>query len=84
MSVPSHILRITNKGHNMKTIITVSAIAVVLTIAFIISFNWANGIDYFPIDQSMMPIAITWMIGVFAFASLGGIVGAISEYRDAN
>ncbi len=68
----------------MKNIILVSVATLILTIAFIISFNWANGIDYSPIDQSMMPIAITWLIGVFAFSGLGGIFGAIWEYKEAN
>ncbi len=66
----------------MKLIITMASITALLIVAFIISFNWANGIDYSPIDQSMAPIAITWLIGVFAFASLGGIFGAIWEYNE--
>jgi hypothetical protein len=66
----------------MKNLIVITVITVALTIAFIISFNWANGIDYSPIDQSMAPIAITWLIGVVAFASLGGIIGAIYDYSD--
>ena len=65
----------------MKNIIIISAITVILAIAFTVSFNWANGIDYSPIDQSMMPIAITWLIGI---SSLGGIFGAIWEYKEAN
>lgn len=68
----------------MKTIITTVVIAVVLTIAFFISLDWAMGIDYTPIHQSMMPIAITWLVGILAFSSLGGIVGAIWEYKEAN
>ena len=68
----------------MKLIISISIITALLVTAFVISFNWANAIDYTPIHQSMMPIAITWLIGVFAFASLGGIFGAISEYKDNN
>ncbi len=68
----------------MKNIILISVATLILVIAFAISFNWANGIDYSPIDQSMAPVAITWLIGVFAFASLGGIFGAISEYKDNN
>jgi hypothetical protein len=66
----------------MKNLIVITVITVALTIAFIISFNWANGIDYSPIEQSMAPIAITWLIGVVAFASLGGIIGAIYDYKD--
>ena len=68
----------------MKNIIIISVITVILAIAFTVSFNWANGIDYSPIDQSMMPIAITWLIGVFGISSLGGIFGAIWEYKEAN
>ena len=66
----------------MKNIILISSASLILIVAFIISFNWANGIDYSPIDQSMAPLAITWLIGVFAFASLGGIFGAIWEYNE--
>lgn len=68
----------------MKNIILISVATLILAIAFVISFNWANGIDYSPIDQSMAPIAITWLIGVFAFSSLGGIFGAIWEYNEEN
>ena len=68
----------------MKNIILISIATVILAIAFIISFNWANSLDYSPIHASMAPIAITWLIGVFGIASLGGIFGAISEYKDVN
>ena len=63
----------------MKLIITMASITTLLVVAFFISFNWANGIDYTPIHQSMMPIAITWLIGVFAFASLGGFIASFFE-----
>lgn len=68
----------------MKNIILISVATLILAIAFVISFNWANGLDYSPIDQSMAPIAITWLIGVFGISSLGGIFGAIWEYNEAN
>lgn len=68
----------------MKTIITTVVIAVVLSIAFFISLDWSMAIDYTPVEQSMMPIAITWLVGILAFSSLGGIVGAIWEYKEAN
>ena len=63
----------------MRLIITMASITALLIVAFIISFNWANGIDYSPIHQSMMPIAITWLIGVFAFSSLGGFIASFFE-----
>lgn len=68
----------------MTNIITVSVLTVIFAIAFIFSFNWANGIDYSPIDQSMAPIAITWLLGVIGISCAGGIIGAIYDYKDNN
>lgn len=67
----------------MKNIIIISAIASVLTIAFLVSLDWAIHFDY-PINSAdYYPVAITWFLGVFAFATTGGIFGAISEYKEA-
>jgi hypothetical protein len=68
----------------MKNIITISALAVAFIIAFVISFNWSNSFDYSDIYQSMAPLAVTWILGVFAIGTLGGVVGAIWEYNEAN
>lgn len=68
----------------MKLIATVSVISALLITAFVISFNWSNSFDYSDIYQTMAPLAVTWMLGVLAFSSLGGIVGAIWEYKEAN
>jgi hypothetical protein len=68
----------------MKLIVTTVVIAVALVISFFISLDWAMGIDYTPVEQSVVPLAVTWLVGVFAFASLGGIVGAVLDYRDQN
>lgn len=66
----------------MKLIVTTVVIAVALVIAFFISLDWAMSIDYTPVEQSVVPLAVTWLVGVFAFASLGGIVGAVWEYKE--
>ena len=68
----------------MKNLIVISVISALLIIAFFVSFNWANGIDYSPIHQSMMPLGITWLIGVLALSSVGGIIGAIYDYNEEN
>ena len=68
----------------MKLIITMASITTLLVVAFFISFNWANAIDYTPIHQSMAPIAITWMLGVIAVSCLGGLVGAVWEHIESD
>jgi hypothetical protein len=66
----------------MKTLITVIVVAVVLSIAFFISLDWAINFEYPVYYASYYPIAITWILGVLAFATLGGIVGAVFDYND--
>ena len=65
----------------MKIIITMASITTLLVIAFLVSFNWSNAIDYTPVTQSMMPLGITWLIGVLALASLGGFVASFFEEK---
>jgi hypothetical protein len=65
----------------MKTLITVIVTAVVLTIAFSISLDWAIHFEYPVNGAGYYPIAVTFILGVLAFATLGGIVGAVLDYK---
>lgn len=56
-------------------------IAISLNIAFGFILNWAMGIDYSPIEASMMPMGIAFLLGVFALSSWGAVVGAYLDYR---
>lgn len=65
----------------MKTIILVSVAALIFTVGFIISLDWAIDFEY---GSSYYPVAITFFLGVFALGSLGGIFGAVLDYKEAN
>lgn len=66
----------------MKYVYLMTAITAVFGVAFGLSLNWSMGIDYAPVDASVAPLAITWLFGVLAFASLGGILGAVLDYLE--
>ncbi len=68
----------------MKLVALMIVIASFFITAFAFSFDWASSIDYTPIHQSMAPIAITWMLGVVAISSLGGLVGAVWEHIESD
>jgi hypothetical protein len=63
----------------MKTTIILS---VIFTVAFVISFNWANGLDYSSQYASMMPLGITGILGIATLSSLGGVLGAWLDSRE--
>ena len=65
----------------MKLIITMASITATFVIAFLVSLNWASGIDYTPVTQSMAPIALTWMLGVASVATLGGFIASFFEEK---
>ena len=65
----------------MKTTIILS---VIFTVAFALSFNWANGLDYSSQYASMMPLGITMVFGIATFTSFGGVLGAYLDKKNAN
>ena len=66
----------------MKNVYLMIVITAVLGVAFGFALNWAMGIDYSPLGQSMAPIAVAGLLGVLALSALGGVLGAVLDHWD--
>jgi putative effector of murein hydrolase len=76
MWLDNNIKKNKEKEQKMKTIITTVVIASIFSVLFAVVLNWSMGIDYSPVNASMIPLGITMVVGIIALSAWGGVLGA--------